>query len=407
MTSIKARLNRSRRGSDGTYPLVFQLIHARVKRELHTDYRLLPAEFDNLQEKAVTDGRNHQRSHTIRCVNTLITRVKQELERIVHSLDERGEYTTADIVRAYKTRHDMGNFFTYAETKIVQLRNAGRNGTANNYLNGIRLFRRFVGSDHLPTDSLTKSLIEDYIAFLKQRHNSPNTIVFYVKQIRALYNKAADEGFVHSPASPFARIKLKGEKTPKRAITVSELNRIASLRLDGEHSHKALALDVFLFSLFSCGMSFVDICNLKKDNIRGNVLTYRRQKTGQLIEMKIEPPLRKLLQKYKDSQSDYLLPMLRADDSYEGYRYIQRRLNKRIRELGKMAGFDFPLTFYVARHTWATLAHEKGFPISAISAGMGHTSESTTRIYLANLNHRMVDKTNRAVINCWNNRKPG
>lgn len=131
------------------------------------------------------------------------------------------------------------------------------------------------------------------------------------------------------------------------------------------------------------------------------MLVYRRRKTDQLLQVKIEPALKALLRKYRDDSSDYLLPMLRDNDSYGGYRYIQRRLNKRIRELGVQLGFDFPLTFYVARHTWATMARDKGFPVSAISAGMGHTSETTTQIYLSSLDHRMVDKANKAVINCW------
>ena len=93
--------------------------------------------------------------------------------------------------------------------------------------------------------------------------------------------------------------------------------------------------------------------------------------------------------------------MLRDGDNYKDYRYIQRRLNKRIREIGELLEFNFPLTFYVARHTWATLAHENGVAMSVISEGMGHGSEKTTRIYLANLSHQVIDKANRAVINSW------
>ena len=60
-----------------------------------------------------------------------------------------------------------------------------------------------------------------------------------------------------------------------------------------------------------------------------------------------------------------------------------------------------PCIFHVARHTWATLAHENGVAMSVISEGMGHGSEKTTRIYLANLSHQVIDKANRAVINSW------
>ena len=84
---------------------------------------------------------------------------------------------------------------------------------------------------------------------------------------------------------------------------------------------------------------------------------------------------------------------------------ISSGLNKRIRELGDRLGFDFPLTFYVARHTWATFAHEKGVPVSVISEGMGHTSEKTTHLYLASLSHKVIDRANKTVINYWTSEK--
>lgn len=402
MTSFKARLNRSRLGKDGLYPLVIQVIHDRVKREFYTPYRLKRTEFDNLNEKAVTDRRSKTRSSEIREINEYLIYIKEELEKVGRSLAERGEYTCADIISGFKARNDMGNFFIYADYKIAELKNAGKNGTASNYFSAVNAFERYTGNRAISLDTITKKTVEGFVDFQKQQGNTPNTIVFYVKQLRAIYNKADDDGFVHNTYHPFHRIKLKGSKTPKRAISKEEISRIAGLDLEGHHKHKALARDLFRFSLFTRGMSFIDMCYLKKENIRGEMLVYRRRKTGQLLQIKIEPALKALLRKYKDDSSPYLLPMLRNDDSYQGYRYIQRRLNKRIRELGEVLGFDFPLTFYVARHTWATLAHEKGIPVSVISEGMGHTSERTTHIYLANLDHRIIDKANKTIMNYWN-----
>lgn len=406
MTSIKARLNRSRLGKDGLYPLVIQVIRNRVKRELYTPYRLDPAGFDNLSEKAVTGRRVKMRVSEIREVNEYLIYIKEELVKVDRSLAERGEYTPADIIRGFRARNDMGNFFIYAGCKITEMRNAGKNGTAANYSSAVNAFERYTGSRAMPLNDITKKTVEGFADFQRQQGNSPNTIVFYVKQLRAIYNKADDDGFIHSASRPFHRIKLKGSRTPKRAVSKKEIDRIAGLDLEGHHEHRKLARDLFRFSLLTRGMAFVDMCYLKKENVRGDMLVYRRRKTDQLLQIKIEPALRALLRKYGEKDSPYLLPMLRSDDSYKGYRYIQRRLNKRIRELGGLLGFDFPLTFYVARHTWATLAHEKGIPVSVISEGMGHTSEKTTHIYLAGLNHRVIDKANKTVMNYWN-RKNG
>lgn len=401
MTTIKARLNCSRLGSDGMYPLVIRIIHERVKREVYTPYRLRPEEFEVCSEMAVTKSRGKERASYIRKVNECINYIKEELESIRDSLESRGEYTTSELVQAYKNRNDMSCFFTYAGCRINELTASGRDGTAANYRSAVNAFEHYLGSRDLSVDDLTQKMVEAFIDSQTRQGNSPNTAAFYVKQLRAIYNKAYDEGYVSSAHNPFHRIKLKGCKTPKRAIAKKEINRICGADLKGRHRHLELSRDLFMFSLYTRGMAFVDMCYLKKENIHGNMLVYQRRKTGQWLQIRIEAPLKELLRKYYDANSPYLLPMLRDDDSYKGYRYIQRRLNKRIREIGNLLEFNFPLTFYVARHTWATLAHESGIAMSVISEGMGHGSEKTTRIYLAGLSHQIIDKANRAVINSW------
>ena len=66
--------------------------------------------------------------------------------------------------------------------------------------------------------------------------------------------------------------------------------------------------------------------------------------------------------------------------------------------MGVLAGITVPLTLYVARHSWASAARTKGVPVSVISEGMGHESESTTRIYLASLDTSAVDRANSLII---------
>ena len=401
MTTIRARLNRSRLGNDGMYPLVIRIIHDRIKRDVHTPFRLRPEEFDARAEQAVSKGRTKERASYIKEANECIRFMKEEFENIRSSLESRGEFTTSEIVRAYKSRNDMGCFFTYAACRINELTASGRDGTAANYRSAVNAFKHYLGNGDLSMDDLTQKMVEAFIDSRTRQGNSPNTAAFYVKQLRAIYNKAYDEGYVRSAHNPFHRIKLKGCKTPKRAISKKEINRIAGVDLKGKHRHLELSRDLFMFSLYTRGMAFVDMCYLNKENIHGNMLVYRRRKTGQWLQIRIEAPLKELLRKYNDANSPYLLPMLRDGDNYKDYRYIQRRLNKRIREIGELLEFNFPLTFYVARHTWATLAHENGVAMSVISEGMGHGSEKTTRIYLANLSHQVIDKANRAVINSW------
>lgn len=63
-----------------------------------------------------------------------------------------------------------------------------------------------------------------------------------------------------------------------------------------------------------------------------------------------------------------------------------------------MLDLEVPLSSYTARHTWATAARRHGIPISIISAGMGHTSERTTQIYLDALDTSLIDEANRGLV---------
>lgn len=225
-----------------------------------------------------------------------------------------------------------------------------------------------------------------------------NTVTFHLRNLRAVYNRSVKKRFI--PASfpnPFFHLTVRQTVTRKRALSRETIKRICTADLSALHPKYSLARDIFMFSFFTRGMSFVDMVYLRSSDIHDGVLTYARHKTGQMLSMRIEPQLQHIIDCYSNA-SPYILPILAKDDSYDNYRQQQRELNKFIRKIGVLLNIPEPLTFYVARHSWATLARDCGTPLTVISAGMGHTSERTTRIYLAQLDHNIIDKANRKII---------
>ena len=73
-------------------------------------------------------------------------------------------------------------------------------------------------------------------------------------------------------------------------------------------------------------------------------------------------------------------------------------INHSLKAVAKVVGVTIPLTLYVARHSWASIAKSKGIPLSVISEGMGHDNEATTQIYLASLDTSAVDKANSLIL---------
>ena len=148
-------------------------------------------------------------------------------------------------------------------------------------------------------------------------------------------------------------------------------------------------------------MAFVDIAYLRKTNLQNGMICYARRKTGQLLSVRIEPCTQRIIDRYADSDSPYVFPILTSVDTAEAYEQYQTALNTHNRLLGRLSellGCGCKLTSYTSRHSWATAARNHNVPISVISQGMGHTSEQTTQIYLTMLENLVIDDANKGII---------
>lgn len=406
MISIKIRMNVSREDKNGRYPLVIQVIRGRRKREIYTPYRLHKKEFNPEKETLRAGSRKKERVDYIRQAIEHTTKMKEMIATICNALHaRRKDFTVEDIVMMYARYNDLNNLFVFADYLTEELRKEGKIGTSLNYQSAISAFSEFLDDPLFTFNKMTPQLVEQYYMYLKHKKCKPNTKWAYLYQLRAIFHKAIKMGLVSPDSDPFGDFGFKKEKTPKRAIAGSQIQQIEEVDLSAKNELVRLARDIFMFSFYARGIAFVDMCYLTNKNLRSNILSYRRKKTGQFLEMKVEPPLQQLIDKYADPTSPYLLPMLRQDDSYKAYRIIQRKLNKRILQVGQMLEFSFPLTFYVARHTWASLAQEAGIPISVISPCLGHDNEATTRVYLALINQNVLDEANNRVLNSYKKKR--
>ena len=158
---------------------------------------------------------------------------------------------------------------------------------------------------------------------------------------------------------------------------------------------------MFLFSFYTRGMAFVDMAFLRKKDLNKGTLSYRRKKTGQLLFIKWEPCMQEIVDRYFDAESPYLLPLIKKAGVKERNQYINgmHQINKYLGKIGEDMNIPIPLTLYVARHTWASVAKSKNIPLSVICEGMGHDSETTTRIYLTSLDTTPVDRANHLILN--------
>lgn len=153
--------------------------------------------------------------------------------------------------------------------------------------------------------------------------------------------------------------------------------------------------------LYTRGMSFVDMAYLKCGNIRDGRIRYVRRKTGQELVIRMEPDIQTIIERYADEARPYVFPIIRDNDPQEAYKEYRRAstyYNRLLKRLCPLAGIQQGLSFYAARHSWATAARNHQVPLSVISAGMGHTSERTTQIYLTMLENSLIDTANKEIL---------
>lgn len=288
--------------------------------------------------------------------------------------------------------------FPFMQETIVQLQKLGKTRTAETYQSALASFMRFREGKDVLISHIKDNLIVAYENSMKASGLSSNTTSFYMRILRAVYNRAVKQG-ITKQKYPFQYVYTGVAKTRKRAVDISIVRRLAEMDLDRNPS-AALARDMFLFSFYTRGMSFIDMAYLRKSDLSRGILTYRRRKTGQNLFIRWEKCMDEIVSSYDNPSSLYLLPIITSSDTDERQQYINmsHKINRSLKSLGKKLGLPTPLTMYVARHTWANAARKKKIPISVISEGMGHTSEMTTRIYLSSLDADIIDRANKKIL---------
>lgn len=393
MATIKVKLRPSSVvGRAGT--IYYQVTHRRATQQITTNIRLQPDEWDAIGEQVVI---------SVADKSIIQNRIDSDialLKRIVKDLDGSGvTYSVGDIIKRYKSPECHVFVLDFIKNQIRLMRNANRLGTALNYEKTMKNFAEFLGGVNLPFSAMTEQLIADYNAFLVQRGMVRNSISFYMRIMRAVYNKAVRQKLVEQ-SHPFTEVYTGIDRTRKRAVSESVISQLYKLKLT-EGTPLALARDIFIFSYCTRGMAFVDIAYLKKENIQNGVICYARRKTGQLLSVRIEPGIQRIIDRYSSALSPYVFPILTSTETKEAYEEYQVAINNHnrlLRRLSKMLPAGCKLTSYTSRHSWATAARNHNVPISVISQGMGHTSEQTTQIYLTMLENSVIDDANQGLI---------
>ena len=402
ITSVKLMLNKSRILNNGSYPLVFQVIHNRRKKLLYTGYRMKEEVFDESEGKIMNGVGSTFTATEVVKMNRELRKMRNQIDIRIRQLERtREEFTVEDILtqNAFGTGKSQFYLLRYINAQIERKQELKKVGMAAAYKSTRSSLAKFIGRPDVRMSEVDLAFVRRYEDFLYSNGASGNTVSYYLRNLRSLYNQAVTDGYHPRGEYPFAKAQTRPAKTVKRALSRTDMQNLADLNLENEPELE-FTRDLYLFSFYAQGMAFVDIVLLKKTDICNGVLTYSRHKSKQLIRIVVTPQMQGVIDKY-NTENEYLFPIISGEyaSGYQKYRLALGRINRHLKKIAVVADIKVPLTTYTARHTWATLARDYGAPISVISAGLGHTSEEMTRVYLKDFDVSMLNQVNSIVTN--------
>lgn len=365
MASIKVKYRPSTAsGKEGS--IYYQVIHGRTVRQIGTDFRVFDTEWDKESSSVrIMPETNENRKQYLYSVSERIGWDIRRLQAIIAQCDRQGgSYSAYNIVDKFNSHANGLSLFGFMQDTISQLKQLGKVRTSETYTAALASFMKFREGQDILLCEIGSDTMMLYEAWLKSNGNCPNTTSFYMRILRAVYNRAVEKELTEQKY-PFKHVYTGIGKTVKRALPLKSIKRIKELDLTLK-PHLDYARDMFLFSFYTRGMSFIDMAYLKKSDLKNSVIIYRRRKTGQQLSIKWEKCMEKIIAKYDGcSTAQYLLPIITnpCTDGRTQYRNAISRINVALKEVARLAGLNMPLTMHCARHCWASIAKSKNIPL--------------------------------------------
>ena len=266
-----------------------------------------------------------------------------------------------------KEKNKETGFIAYTRACIVTMQDEGRYDAANKLNMYLRKFITYLGKNEIPFKDFDSLLIRNYHTWLNNQALGQNTISLYIRNLKRVYRLAVADGMT-SERHPFQGLDVSYRvKKEKRRLTPKEVIQLRYLDVSSLHPSVAFARDLFLFAVFTKGMTGGDLFYLTKTNIGNGRLTYLSKATGKEETAPWNTFLQEIVDRYAQPDTPYLFPIITAKAPKEQWRQHDaaiHTLNRNLKKVGQMIGLSFPLTLTVARHSWESLV--EGIKISEL-----------------------------------------
>jgi integrase/recombinase XerD len=402
MATTTAITLRSEENKDGKHSLMLRITHDRQVSTITLNESVLKKDFDEaaMQIKKSCkyipnrDGFNAQ-------LHDYLTR----LRKFINHLEAEGKLVniTAKQIRAlYLNNGTETSIATYTLALVANYNNVGQFSNASVYKQSISFLTRYSGIEEITFKQFDKKMLSAIQMRYLAKGFSENGLSVYMRTLRAIYNHAIKDGVAKAEWYPFKDYEIPQMNTFKCYITKAQVHVLANYPVP-ENSTTWHCRNWWLFLYYCNGMSIADLARLRKSNLQGSHITYvrtktRRKKQEKPIVVKVPEAAFNILKYYTagKKESDFLFPIIANPDKPEKWRTdihnASRQITKYLNKIGAELQITTNFTPGIARHSWANAAREATSNNKIIQQALGHSSITTTEIYMGSFANSDIDE---------------
>ncbi len=386
---------------NGLFPIYLRVTIDRKSKFYSTPFSCKLNEWNEKQGEFNSKFRNNL------TFNKTLRKIKDDAIDILDFLEkDYGSYNLILFDKYYSKKDDKElGFIGLFEKEIEIFQQNGQVSYCRSMKDSLKAIKKFKKNiDTYKFENIDFQFLTEFENFMRKRGAQDGGIGVYMRNIRTIYNKAINFKIVQPQYYPFKDYKISKFKKRKvrKALTEEEFQKLLNFDVEKMPAVKN-ALYLYIFSYYARGMNFTDLAELKWCDLDNLQFTYTRNKTDVNLKIRLpeKPIIKEILDFYKiyrPYNTPYIFPILAknmkeySDEGLKNRKYgVICYYNKKLKEIFKYLEIEKNITFYTARHTFATTALRNNVNINIIKQSLGHKRLSTTENYLDDFKDSEVD----------------
>lgn len=382
--------------TDGQHRIALRITKNRKSKIISMNFRCKKSEWDTISCQFKKNYKNHVQS------NMTLLKLKEKGLKVINDFCLEGiDFSLSQFEEKFRDKEPSRvTVFEFWDELISDLQKSKKEGHVKTLKETKNSFFKFCNNKKIMFKEINSALLDKYEVFLRENNNANGGVAFKMRELRVVFNKAIKKGIVSDKYYPFSSYKISKlkSKTIKVVLTREEVKLIQDLD-ESVYPHLAEAKRMFMFSYYCRGINFIDMALLKWSNISGLKMHYIRSKTKGVFNFDLLEPAIKILDFYRNSnpETDYVFPILLSANMTAKQIHIRKhqkakKTNSDLKKITKVLGINKEITFYTARHCFATNLKLLGTSTDKISQSMGHSNLQVTAAYLKEFDDEDIDK---------------